>query len=111
MRSTMNRLNLQERREKNRDRIHNSKSATAKKKLNRLNLQERRERNRDRIRNSKSATAKKKLVSAIAICVSRGLFTKVDQTIVKVAIPRYNKIFRNIFKWKSSGPNFNTFIF
>eukprot|EP00944_MAST-04C_sp_MAST-4C-sp1_P003315 g3315.t1 len=87
----MNRLNLQERREKNRDRIHNSKSATAKKKLNRLNLQERRERNRDRIRNSKSATAKKKLVSAIAICVSRGLFTKVDQTIVKVAIPRYNK--------------------
>ena len=48
------------------------------------------ERNRDRIR-ILNQRQQKKLVSAIAICVSRGLFTKVDQTIVKVAIPRYNK--------------------
>ena len=60
--------------------------------MNRLNLQERRQRNRNRIRNSKSVTAKKKLVSAIAICTERGFISKVDQSIVKVAIPKYNKI-------------------
>ena len=60
--------------------------------MNRLNLQERRQRNRNRIRNSKSATAKKKLVSAIAICTERGFISKVDQSIVKVSIPKYNKI-------------------